>query len=183
MINAFDEICKNELIEFIIMEYVRLIQEVGISFLSHACPFCGGTGFHRHGYYKTTCVLFLGRSMTIEILRIKCKHCGKTLSVVPSIHLRCQPMNALALFDVAGLSGTADIAGFADSLGYSELKAIASLRTAMARKRRERIFQEHRDFLHSILGLFKADQVGGFVHPTWIWGVNYPETVYSSTVR
>lgn len=183
MINSFDDDCKNKLMEFIIKEYIWLIQEVGIRFLGHACPFCGETGFHRHGYYKTTCILYLGRSITIEILRIKCKHCGKTLSVVPSIHLQRQPMNALALYDVAELSGSSDLGGFADSLGYSELKAVASLKAAMDRKCRERLFQEHRDFLRSILGLFKAGRIDRHVHPTWIRGVNYPGTVYSSPVR
>ena len=48
MINSFDDDCKNKLIEFIIKEYIRLIQEVGIRFLGHACPFYGSMANMAH---------------------------------------------------------------------------------------------------------------------------------------
>lgn len=62
-------------------EYFKYIDSH--DFTNHSCPSCGAVGsLRKHGYYKRK-IKINGNILTFLVLRVKCKHCGKTHAVLP----------------------------------------------------------------------------------------------------
>jgi len=61
--------------------YNKLVANLEVGTIS--CPYCKQASMVRHGYY-TRYINISGKHIDLNILRIRCKTCGKTHAVLPS---------------------------------------------------------------------------------------------------
>lgn len=159
MLHRFNNSDKNHLIKVLVSLYTFLIVVKAISFLDYKCPYCGNTGFHRHGFYTRNYILYDSSCLTVEILRIKCSKCGKTLSVVPNIHVYRQRTTLFTCWELIECINSKHVYRVAESLDYRDARSFLRLRKKLLQEKQKLLdaMLNTLDILLDILDLTSSD--------------------------
>ncbi len=89
--NTLDQIISSKDLQ---AHYYKVISQY--DYLSFNCNKCGENNWHIHGSYKRKLILF-GYTYEIDVIRIKCAHCGTTHVLLPAFII---PFNLISIKDL-----------------------------------------------------------------------------------